>query len=510
MRVTSLRTVALVLLYGAADLGVAGLGAAANETALVEAVKTGNRDGVRALLAAKANVNAAEPDGTTPLHWAVLGNDVAIVDLLLRAGAKADVLNHNRMAPLALAALNGNAAVIERLVAAGADVNVPLTDQQTVLMTAARSGGAEAVRALLAHGAKVDAREQRFGETALMWAAAENHPEVIAVLTRGGADVNARSAVMQFPKREFGDGKSGRTTALPPGSWTPLMYAARQNAMAAVKALAAAGADLNATDPDGTTPLVLATINAHYDMVALLLELGADPNIGDVTGMTPLYAAVDLSTFTDTPGRPTPVRSGKLDTLDAIRVLLEKGANPNVTLTAPILMRVHDRGDGALGKGATALMRAAKKADTASMKLLLEHGADPRLATQAGITSLMFAAGFGGAGRFVEYEDKVFGEADRLEAATVLLDRGADVHATDPAGQTALHIAATERDDAFVRLLAGRGAKLDAKNKQGQTPLDLALGQGGRGRRGGPQQVNERTASALRALLGQSSASPLP
>jgi ankyrin repeat protein len=326
------------------------------------------------------------------------------------------------------------------------------------------------------------------------------------VLARSGADVNARSAVMQFPRREFGDGKSGRTTALPPGNWTPLMYAARQNAMAAVKALAAAGADLNATDPDGTTPMVLATINAHYDMVALLLELGADPNLGDVTGMTPLYAAVDLSTFTDTPGRPTPVRSGRMDTVDAVRVLLEKGANPNATLSAPILMRVHDRGDGALGKGATAVMRAAKKADTASMKLLLEHGADPRPATQAGITALMFAAGFGGAGRFVEFEDKVFTEADRLEAAKLLLDRGADVNATDPAGQTALHIAATERDDAFIRLLAERGATLDAKNKQGQTPLDLALGQGGRGRRGGPQQVNERTASALRALLGQPAA----
>ena len=98
---------------------------------------------------------------------------------------------------------------------------------------------------------------------------------------------------MTYPLREYGDGKSGRLTVLPPGSWTPLMYAARQNAIDAVRALADARADLNLTDSDGTTALVVAMINAHYDLAAVLLEKGADPNIADREGRTPLRNAED-------------------------------------------------------------------------------------------------------------------------------------------------------------------------------------------------------------------------
>jgi ankyrin repeat protein len=284
----------------------------------------------------------------------------------------------------------------------------------------------------------------------------------------------------------------------------PLMYAARQNASSALRALAESGASLNATDPDNTTALLVAIINAHYDAAAVLLDLGADPNIGDVAGMTPLYAAVDMSTFPDTPGRPTPKPSGTLDAVDVVKSLLVHGANPNATLNAPILVRVHDRGDGTLGAGATPLMRAAKKGDVEIMRVLLAHGADPKMRTKAGTEALMFAAGLGGAGRFTAFEDKQATEADFIDAARLCLERGADVNAVNETGQTALHLAVTVRSEAFITFLIERGARVDVKDKQGRTPIDVASGAGARGR-GAAAPVRDSVVALLRAALGRSS-----
>jgi ankyrin repeat protein len=444
-----------------------------------------------------------DADGTTALHWAVRANDLPAVRRLLRDGAAINVANRNGVTPLLLAAINADAVMVETLLQAGADPNASLSAGQTILMAAARTGSPAVVKTLLAHGAQLNAREQVLGETPLIWAAVENHADVIKVLVEHGADVNGRSNAPTFPLPEYGDGKSGRLTVLPRGSWTPSMYAARQNATDAVRALADAGADLNLTDPDGTTALVIAVINAHYDLAGVLLEKGASPDIGDVTGMTPLYAAVDLNSFPDTPGRPAPRPAGTLDTVDMVKALLRHGANPNVRLKAPLLVRVHDRGDGTLGEGATPLMRAAKKSDVVLMRLLLEKGADSKLTTKAGATALMFAAGFGGAGRFAEYEERHATDAEILEAGRLCLQAGAEVNAVNDAGQSALHFAVAARDEDFVRLLAGRGARLDLKDRQGRTPLDIAMGVGGRGRGGAAPVVRESMAALLRQLMSK-------
>jgi uncharacterized protein len=476
--------------------------AAGGSTPLIDAVKAGNRDAIRTLLKNKTDVNVPEADGTTALHWAVRADDAETVRGLLRAGAKANVANRNGITPLSLAALNGNRGVVEALIEAGADVNVRLPQGQTALMMAARAGHVDALNALLSRGADVAAREQALGETALIWAAAEDHADAIKALVARGADVNGRSNPLTFPREEYGDGKSARLTVLPKGNWVPLMYAARQNASAALRALAESGANLNATDPDNMTALNVAIINAHYDAAAVLLDLGADPNIGDVTGMTPLYAAVDLNTFADTPGRPTPKASGKLDAVDIVKALLEHGANPNAILNAPILVRVHDRGDGTLGAGATPLMRAAKKGDVETMRLLLTHGADAKLRTKAGTEALMFASGIGGAGRFTAFEDKQATESDFIDAAELCLDRGADINAVSENGQTALHLAVTVRSESFIRFLIERGARVDIQDKQGRTPIDVASGVGARGR-GAATQVRESVVALLRAAMNR-------
>jgi ankyrin repeat protein len=474
----------------------APLAVAAADRQLIAAVKSGSRDTVRALLTQSVNANASEVDGTTALHWAVRGNDLETTRLLLGAGARPDQANRYGVTPLSLAALNGSAAVMDALIKAGADPAASVSNGQTMLMIAARSGHADAISVLLARGVDVNAHERALGETALIWAAAENHAEAITLLAKHGADLNARSATLTFPLAKYGDGKSARFTVLPRGGWTPLMYAARQGAVDAARALAETGAGLNLTDPDGTSALVLAIINAHYNLAAMLLDQGASPDVSDTSGMGALYAAVDMNTLDETPGRPAPKPADTLSALDVARLLLARGANPNLRLAAPLIERVHNNGDASLGAGATPLMRAAKKGDLAMMRLLVEHGADVNAASGNGGTALMFVSGRGGLGRFGVYEAKRATETDFVEGAKLLLQHGAEVNAVDEAGQSALHVAALQRGDAYIELLADSGARLDLKDKQGRLPLDVALA-GGRG-----QPARESAVATLRKRMG--------
>jgi len=433
---------------------------------------------------------ADDPDDTTALHWAVRANDADAVQRLLRSGANPDAANRYGVTPLSLAATNGSAALIQALLQAGAHPS------GSILMTAARTGNAEVIRMLIARGADANARESSLGETALMWAAAENHPEAVRALIEHGADPNARSEKLAYAKDRFG--LEGVTTILPRGSWTALMYAARQGSLEAARTLADSGADLNLTDPDGTTALVLAILNGHFDTAAMLTEKGADPNIADTTGMAALYTAVDMNTLGEIYGRPGRQSTDKLSGLGLLPVLLAHGANPNATLKSPTLTRAHTPGEPSLGEGTTPLMRAAKNGDTAAIRVLMAHGADASLRQKNGTTVLMLASGVGrGTGVFAkDYAT----EAELLDAVTFLVESGVDVNAANDAGQTALHIAA-QASDRIVKYLAEQGANLDAKDKQGRTALNVAMGAGVRARIGGESTVRESTAALLRQLM---------
>jgi uncharacterized protein len=489
MRYTS--RIALVAL-----LSVASLSAGRSESPLSDAIQAGNREEIQKLLKDPAAVKATEADGTTPLHWAVRADDVETSKALLKAGANAGAANRYGVTPLSLAAVNGNVAMIEALLSAGASANSIVSKGQTVLMTAARTGNPGAVRVLIDHGADLNARESQLGETALMWAASENHAEVVALLASRGADVNARSSTIPFPKDRFG--LEGVLTILPHGNWTPLMYAARDGGVDAARVLATAGADVNATDPDGTTALILAIMNSHYDTANAILDADADPNITDKAGMAALYAAVDMSSLGEVYGMPPRKVKDTLKPTDLISRLIAKRAIVDARLTSATLQRNHTPGEPQLGAGTTPLMRAARNGDYAAMRLLLAAGADPTLKQPRGTTALMMAAGLGrGLGVFA----KDYGtEADLRQAVELLVERGVDVNASTDDGITAIHLAAQAGLDSVVTVLAKAGAQLDVKDKRGRTPVDMAMGVGGRGRAGGPPPVYERTANLLKQL----------
>jgi uncharacterized protein len=485
-------------------LCVYALDAANVDLRLAEAVKSGSRETVERLLKSRVDVNATEVDGTTALHWAVRGDDFETARALLKAGAKVNAANRYGVTPLSLAAVNGHAPMLELLLKAGAAANAALPEGETILMTAARTGDPESVKLLLNYGAEVNARDQWQGQTALMWAAAENHAEVVKLLLDHGAEIDTLSKKLEFPKFSF-NGSTMVSTPMPRGAMTALMFAAREGALEGVRALADARANLNLTDPDGTTALVMAIVNVHYEVAKLLLENGADPNIADASGMAALYAAVDMHTTGPLINRPSRKPTGNIDGVDLVKMVLDRGANPNARLRTPTLQRYHNGGDPLLTDGATPLMRAARSTDVGVMRLLLEKGANPNLATKNFTTPLMFAAGLGGG--------RNRNEDDAVEALTLLLKGGADINAFNANGQTALHVA-VERSDRLVKFLAERGAELDLKDKDGRTPLDVALGVSAsafQGRRGAaPAVLRESTAVLLRQLMGDPATKDAP
>ena len=111
---------AAVLVCGTAP----GVWAADAAGAIVDAVRTGNRQTVRALVKQRVNVNAPEVDGTTALDWAVRADDLETVRLLIHGGADVNAPNRYGVTPLSLAATNGSAEVTAALLEAGADSNV--------------------------------------------------------------------------------------------------------------------------------------------------------------------------------------------------------------------------------------------------------------------------------------------------------------------------------------------------------------------------------------------------
>lgn len=489
---------------GLAVLTAATLGAAGENLRVVDAVKQGNFAAAKALIARHADVNTAEPDGMTALHWAVRANDVETVRMLVRAGANVNASSRYGITPLILAAETGDPTVVAALLKAGANPNSAMPEGQTPLMTAARTGNVDAIKLLVETGAKVDAKEQWQGQTALMWAAEQNNAAAVTTLIQLGANKDERSKLLSFP--EFKWETSGMvTTVLPRGGWTSLMYAARDGAKDAVAALADAKADLNATDPDGTTALMYAITNAHFDTAAVLIQKGADPNVADSTGTTALYSAVDMHTMPPMLSRPSPKLVDKLDSADIVKLLIAHGANVNARLKRPIIGRHHTpTGDATLGEGTTALARAAKSNDLQLMHMLLDAGADPKLTLKDRTTVLTIAAAGGATVGAYAIAIPVT-EDSSIEAIKLCLDRGVDVNAFNASGTTAVHAAVQRGAPKVVRFLAEHGAKLDMKNKQGRTPLDIAMGvggggrgRGGRGRGAGPSPA---MADLLRSLM---------
>ena len=446
-------------------LAVLSIGAAGRDLPLVDAARNGDRDAVNRLLQQKVDVNAAEADGTTALHWASYLDDVASADALIRAGANVNAANDLGATPLWAASQNASPAMVRRLLQARANPNIPLLLGETPLMVAARSGNADVVEQLLAAGATPDARAAR-GQTALMWAVAQKHPDVVRVLLAHGADVHARSESWSQVMAVSPHGHPDYNRAIPYGQSTALMFAARVGDLASARLLVAAGANVNDTDAWGVSVTVLAAHSGFGELVEFLLEKGADPNAARA-GFTALHAAI----------------MRRDETL--VRTLLARGADPNTRLQTwtPTRRQSSDLNFEPELVGATPFWLAARFTQPQVMRLLVERGADALFVHRSdrvvdgregraydhkyeATTALMAAAGMGGGGRAWVQPERDQREALALQAVALAIELGIDVNAINTDGRTALDAAKALKYETVVAYLVARGAKPGVVDKK--------------------------------------------
>jgi ankyrin repeat protein len=471
-------------------------GPALAESPLADAIENGRREAALTLIAQGVDVNAAQGDGTTPLHWAAYQLDTDLVERLLERGAQANAANRFGARPLGEAVKAANLEIVALLLEAGAEVDAVNADGQTALMLAARTGSTEVASALIAAGADVDAREAWRDQTALMWAAEGAFPKLVDLLIAKGTDVRARAAANDWGSQITSE---PRAQYRPTGGLTPLLYAARSGCVDCAKAIVAAGEHVDRPTPDGVTPLMLAIDNYEFDTAKALLEAGANPHLSDWWGRTALYLAVDMNSYVPREGAPH-ARSKTTTGMDLVRALLAAGVevNPQLNFHRP------GRGgnsarfvDDLLTTGATPLLRAAITHDEEAMRALLAAGARVDVPNVMGVTPFMAAAGIGvrepgfGANRTPDFTRPTI-EAETIASLEILLEAGADVNAAvtditsrtariarlntlvDRLGQTSLHQVAGRGWPEVVAYLLEHGADPSLKDALGRTALDLA------------------------------------
>ena len=497
-------------------------------SSVADAAKAGDVAAVKAMLKSGGDVNAAQGDGMTALHWAASRGDAAMTRMLLSAGANIRATTRlGGITPLHMASQAGHAQVVAAVIAAGADVNTSTTTGATALMLAARGGSAETATRLVETGADINAKEKAFGQTALMIAAGLDRADVVRLLLARGADWKAASSVADLKaltsmmddgtgrpqQQQPGGGVAGVTRGYryneligTQGGLTALHFAARQGSAAAAKALVEAGANVNIPSPgDKATPLLVAVINGHFDLAVMLLDSGADPNLVSDAGVSPLYATLNVQ-WAPIAAYPQPRAHLQQSRtyLDVMKLLLDRGADPNARVQRKVWYSGYNFDQSGVDEaGATPFWRASYAADVAAMKLLVSHGADPAIPTMKlfsrrgpedpvagadksglaplpiggpGATPLHAAAGPGYAMGFAGNSHHV-APGGMLPAVKYLVEElGADVNAVDHDGNTAVHHAASRGDTEMIKFLVSKGADVKKINRSGQTTIDVANG----------------------------------
>lgn len=518
------QAVSRIFLTGLLALGCAS--AANIGGLLVDAAHGDDKSTVEALLKRGADANAVSADGSTALAWAAIRGNSAVAELLLAAGANPDIASAYGVGPVSLAIENGAADLARLLLEHGADPNLERDNGETPLMTALRLGQIDMVKQLLKHGADPNAREKRFGQTALMWAA--GNPDVVRLLLESGADVHAVTTSWNvkytvYIPTSFTLGKTGipwnsdGEYTSKRGGQTALFFAVRKRDLESARKLLDAGLDVKDRAADGTSPLLAALYNwvpldsnfrpgqgaparagssqrfaPNVDMGHILLDRGASATAADTAGYTPLHAAALAAAWVsraqdsrsdgvyrtlpalltlDRPPKPPPF--DRVDSLGMVRRLLDAGADPNRQTKYPTPGPDGDVRINPSPPGSSALHIAASSGSLDLVRMLLDAGADTNLVRIDGHTPFSVAV-----------------VARDMPVIEELIARGADLEARydphdmypDPIkavslprqGQSIVHIAAGIRSPKVVAYLHSKGAPIDWKNEQGETPLDLA------------------------------------
>ena len=541
-----------LLLYGGAN--VSAVTRIGQYTPLHIAARAGSAAVVKALVTAKSDVNMASvPSGATALHLAASSGSVEAVRTLLDAKADVNAKEHEwGQTPLIFAASQNRVETIKLLLSRGADAKVTSKSidlaKETQLDRAARQLQQKILDTTVAKGQKPTASQIQ----ASVQAARE------LLLSGKVPPPDPRPADPSALDRNFNPEEINPPVSAK-GGMTALHHAVRQGYVDAARALIDGGADINQTTAgDGSTPLLMASINGQFDAAMLLIEKGADPNLASKgNAVPPLWATINAQWQPRTRfPQPQQMELQKASYLQVIEALLKAGADPNGRIQShPWYMVYTGCGNRNCGladnSGSTPFWRAAYSVDLDAMKMLVKYGADPNIPTIApqqavrrgggggggqgggqgqapaapgapgaaapagalpgagqGLVARDVGAGgavaptpdadqarfmappsvYGGPGAFpihaaagVEYGEGFAGNAHRhapggwMPVMKYLVEElGADVNARDNDGYTPLHHAAARGDNEMILYLVSKGADVTAVARSGQTTADMA------------------------------------
>src|SRR5947207_6057858 len=478
-----------------------------------------------ALLKAGAGAAArTTTTGVTPLHLAAASGSADLVKLLIDHGADVDARDAEwGQTPLIYAAALNRADAIRVLLDRGADPSLATKTvdiaRQSALDRAATERQRKVLEAAVPRGEQPTASQvQAAMHAARELVAAGKIPPSDTKEGAAANDRNAPGAANNFDPEEINPPVATK------GGLTALLHAARQGYVDAARALLDGGAAIDQGGAgDATTPLLMAAINGQFDMAMFLIERGADPDLGaSGNGVTPLWAAVNAQWQPRTRfPQPQEMSRQHATYLDLMRALLDAGANPDARVRLhPWFLVYSGCGNRNCGladtAGSTAFWRAAYAVDVDAMRLLVERGADPNIPTIAPPVPVRRGGGSppgaggpvaptaaanqprytappippGGPGAYpihaaagVEYGEGFAGNAHRhapdgwMPAVKYLVEElGADVNARDNDGYTPLHHAASRGDNDMILYLVSKGADVTAVARSGQTVADMANG----------------------------------
>ena len=191
----------MLKVFGVIALGVpGGLSIAIPPASSVaDAAMRGDGAAVRALLATGADVNVAQGDGMTALHWAANRSDSSLAVVLLRAKAQLTATTRvGGYTPLHVASQSGATGVVRALLAAKADARAVTSNGVSSLHLAAVAGVPGTITALIAAGGDVNAKEPSWGQTPLMTAAARGRADAVRALLNAGAEPSVTAKTMDI------------------------------------------------------------------------------------------------------------------------------------------------------------------------------------------------------------------------------------------------------------------------------------------------------------------------